>query len=272
MFAPALHRTSEGSMYESRRTKRAGTNNALAVISQLDADIVVVPEFGVVDELPANTRGELKKMGYELFEFPYNDEYRPAIGMAIITRLPVVSHTTYRLGERRSVGGVVVQANGQQLCVIAIHLDDKKEETRIAEVADLAEIVNKQPEPVLVMGDFNAMPGADWFARLVRSKPFALVVQTLPKSHLQYVFQRLAEMGKGTAIQVLLAQTKLHNLDMRNRRTITAKSRGLEWLPSIRLAKIDWIFASKNLHASSYTVLHDVGSDHRPVVATVSAP
>lgn len=270
MFAPAHHRTIPDAQFLARRTRRASTSDALAVIRQLDADIITIPEFGVVGELPLEARDSLAELGYALFEFPYDDEYEPPIEMAILTRLPVVSHKTYRLGEHRSVGSVVVQAGQAQLRVVAVHLDDKKESTRLLEAKDLADIVSSEKRPVLLMGDFNAMHRDDWFARIVRSRLLRAFAQLLPKGHLQYVLVRLAEMGKGEVIDYLQGLDTIQNLDTGLQRTITPKQYGLEWLPAVHLAKIDWIFSSKGIAAKSYTAHSDVGSDHRPIIAEIT--
>ncbi len=269
MFAPALHRTPGDSPFKSRRTRRAGTSDAIAVVRKLDADIITVPEFGIVDELPLSTRSELANMGYRLFEFPYDDEYRPPIEMAILTRLPVVSHKTYRLGEHRSVGSVVVQAGQAQLRVVAVHLDDKKESTRLSETEDLVGIANSEKRPVLMMGDFNAMHYDDWFARLVQSALFGVLVRAMPKGYLRYVLERLVEMGKGEVVAYIKRHSTLRDLDPGLSRTITAKQHGLEWIPALRLAKIDWVFASAEIAMKEYKIVSDVGSDHRPVQVTV---
>lgn len=270
MFAPAQYRTDEDAQYKSRRTRRASTEDALAVVSRLDADIITIPEFGVSGELPASARNRLTEMGYQLFEFPYNDEYKPPIGMVIITRLPVVSHVAYRLGERRSVGSVVVQAGKTQLRVIAVHLDDKKESTRMKEAEDLVRIANDSSMPILMMGDFNAMRSDDWFAKLVRSMMFKMLWRYMPQSHIRYVLERLSEMGKGEVIRYIQEGSRLHDLDPWLLRTITAKQHGLEWVPAIRLAKIDWLFASSEVSVDEYMVADDVGSDHRPVIASIN--
>lgn len=76
-------------------------------------------------------------------------------------------------------------------------------------------------------------------------------------------------MAMGTTIAYLLKETTLHDLDTKNRRTISGKQRGLEWIPAVRLAKIDWIFGSKQFRTLSYRIMRDVGSDHRPVLAKI---
>lgn len=268
----------EGMFVEGTRTRRATPHDAVHTIKRLEADVIVVPEFGFYAQLDGTYRNALAAYGYRVIEVPYEDNTRVddnkdvELGLAVLTRLPVVSTETHRLGGTRNCCEVIVRdEQGERLRVIAVHLDDKSEESRLRQADTLADIVNSKPQlPTLVMGDFNAMHTSSKFARMAKTRVFARLSRAIPNHAARYYVSRVHEMALGTTIGYILQMTKLRDLDPSLKRTITPKTYGAEWLPALRVAKIDWIFGTRQFKTRSYRVQRDVGSDHRPVVADLS--
>jgi endonuclease/exonuclease/phosphatase family metal-dependent hydrolase len=159
---------------------------------------------------------------------------------------------------------------GLPIRILGIHLDDRSEMGRLNEIASVVDVINSNPGiHTLLLGDFNAMRRESFFARFARSSSVRLVIQRVRHELVRSMAERVAEMALGTTIEYIETHTHLHDMDPAKKRTISSKQAGLEWAPSWRLAKIDWIFGSKHFSTRSYQVLPDVGSDHRPVVATL---
>ena len=260
----------EGMFVEGSKTRRALPHDALAVLRKLKADFVVVPEFGNIATAHEEILLAIRSLGYEISLAAYDDERSPGVGMAILSRLPVTSALRHALPE---TGRPYIELHardeaGEQIRVIGVHLDDRAEDTRLKQIVAVISSVNGDiSAPTLVMGDFNAMHEKSLFARVARSSIAGRLASLVRHEQLRSVAGRVHEMGYGTTINTMLNDTKLRDLDTKHRRTISAKQAGLEWAPALRLAKIDWIFGSKQFKVIGYRVLRDVGSDHRPVVA-----
>ncbi len=265
MFAPHGMKA-RGELY-AKQTRRAKVHRAIRTLQKLDADIVVIPEFGTAGMLKPAHRIAIQSLGYTITECEYDDRYHPPITIAVLSRLNVKHTATHRLGNIRNNTEVVLDDNGTNIHVFAIHLDDLNELNRLEQVKDLVKLVNTVKGPVLTMGDFNAMAHESRFARVVRFKWTGRMSRALRHKQLQAVVIRVHEMARGTTIAYILKNTQLRDMDTKHRRTISGRQAGLEWMPSLKLAKIDWIFGSHHFNTRSYSVMHDVGSDHRPVVA-----
>lgn len=268
MFTPPFA-VPEGVTYLAMHTRRASVDDAVATIQMLDADIVVIPEFGSFGQLEDEARAALHALGYNLVEVPYEDRYQPQIMLCVLSRLTIVTVSRLRLGDLRNAAAVTVSFDdGRHLRLFGVHLDDDNEAFRMQQVPDLVqEIVSDHQTPTLVMGDFNAMDAHSFPARIARSVPVRWFAAMVPSAKLRHIVRRVVEMASGTTIRSVEHRTHLYDLDDKHRLTISAKQAGLEWVPAIRLAKIDWIFGTKHFRVERYSVYRDVGSDHRPVVA-----
>lgn len=262
----------EGMFVAGTKTRRAGPHDAVTVLRQLEADIVVIPEFGRLSDLTPETEAAIRRLGYELITLAYDEPRSPGLGFAIASRLPVQRTYVHSLSgsARQALEIVCVDSQGKELHVIGVHLDDRSEAGRMNEMRSLAEVIDRLlRERVIVMGDFNAMHRDAWFAKLARSRAGRIATVSVLHTLTRSMAERVREMAIGSTIEYLLQKTHLHDTDTGRQRTISAKQAGLEWAPAVRLAKIDWIFASSQFHTKHYRVLRDVGSDHRPVVATL---
>lgn len=269
----------EGMFVEGAMTRRASPHDAIATLKLLDADIVAVPEFGIHEKLAEPIRVAIGSLGYQLVEAPYDDPTMPdhvpkQYEMALLSRLPLRSHTLHHFDNsgRVFIEALVEMPKGKSnVKVFAVHLDDKSETLRLEQIEQLLELIAKpHVGETILMGDFNAMSGRSLIAKTLRTKPADFVGKNLPTKQLRSMSERFNQMAIGTTIARMRVSSGLHDLDTGHHYTISAKQMGIEWAPALRLAKIDWMFGSDNIHTSSYKVLPDVGSDHRPVVAVLT--
>lgn len=263
----------EGMFVEGTKTRRATPHTAISTLKKLDADIIVIPEFGQLERFEQRIDNAIGSLGYEIVLVPYDDAALTdvdATGMAVLSRLPVTHIRLHKFGTVRNAVELHVRIEHHDLRVYGIHLDDKHEETRLLQVKDLVESIAKKPQmTTLVMGDFNAMHRSSNFARLSRSRIAKKVSRHVRHEQLFTIALRLQEMAIGTTVEYIEQRTALHNLDPKHSLTISGRQAGLEWVPHIRLAKIDWIFGTRDVHTVRYNVYRDVGSDHRPVIADI---
>jgi hypothetical protein len=99
----------EGMFVEGSMTRRASPDDALAVLREVGADIVVVPEFGVFERMSEKTSSAIAALGYTMEQFVYGDERGHGTGLAILSRLPIesrqriaVDKLLHRIAERRN--------------------------------------------------------------------------------------------------------------------------------------------------------------------------
>ena len=136
------------------------------VLRLLDADVITLQE---IDRAVARTDGvdqairlgELLGMTAHFGDFmPYQGgEY----GMAVLTRLPVISVTNVRLpegAEPRTALAVRIAAGreGRPVSVVGIHLYRTPEE-RLAQANFLTSYFREAEHPVILAGDFNSRRG-----------------------------------------------------------------------------------------------------------------
>jgi len=263
----------EGMFVEGTKTRRATPHTALETLKKMNADIVVVPEFGRLSDMKEEVETTMRALGYDVVTLAYDEPRTPGLGFAVLSRLPIRQTMVHPLkGSRRQLVEVVCHdETGCDIHVFGVHLDDRSERGRLNEIAAIADIINANPATcVLLLGDFNAMHQDSWFARMARSRLAHGVSKRVSPALLRSVAERVQEMAIGTTVAYLLDHTRLHDLDPGRKRTVSGKQAGLEWMPSWRLAKIDWMFASHHISATRYHVMSDVGSDHRPIVADIS--
>lgn len=260
----------EGMFVDGTKTRRGTPHDAIATLRALDADVVVVPEFGRITDLQEAHVAAIEALGYEITLIAYDEPRAPGLGFAILSRFPILETRVHELpGSRRQLIEIQYKdTEGARIRVLGVHLDDRSEEGRLTEIATICTIVSAEAEmPTLLLGDFNAMHHNSWFARIARSQPAHGISRRVRHKLMRSMADRVHEMALGTTVEYVLSHTTLHDLDPGRKRTISGKQAGLEWLPAWRLAKIDWIFGTKHFKTIHYRVLRDSGSDHRPVRA-----
>ena len=137
---------------------------AARVIESVAPDVVTLQEVdercgrsGGVDQ--AAWLGE--RLGLEARFGPFMDYDGGRYGMAVLSRLPVVSSENIVLppgAEPRSALAVRVRtAGGGEVLVVGVHLYASEEE-RLAQARSLLDAVRGEAVPVVLAGDFNSRP------------------------------------------------------------------------------------------------------------------
>lgn len=269
----------EGRLSNLSRDGRGTPEKIVAAIRKLDADILVHPEvFGTEPPVDPEIEKALTDLGYESATVAYDDATSrgekavvPDPRLRIMSRLPIVDKEVIRPGDVRNMLSVTVRPpEGGELRIIGIHLEDRSEDLRLTQAGPLIEYINSSTVPTVMMGDFNAMPPGTIRSRLIHSQAFKTAAGLVPHTHMRYVLQRLSDMATGTTIAAILRETRLRNTDPHFRPTTTPKMRRMEWMPSVRFAKIDWIFVSPDIEYRDFGISRDLGSDHRALSLTIS--
>jgi len=139
---------------------------AAAIIEAASADVVTLQEVdercgrsGGVDQ--AAWLGE--RLGMEPLFGPFMDYDGGRYGMAVLSRLPVVSWRNIVLPAgaepRSALAARVRAADGRELVVVGIHLY-ATEEQRLAQARTVLGAFAEERAPVILSGDFNSEPGS----------------------------------------------------------------------------------------------------------------
>ena len=261
----------EGRLSDTGDIGRGTPTHILNSIAKLDADVLLLAEAhsgDSLDDVPAGK--QLRDLGYKIHSVNYDDDtatrtdsYNKQLSLVFASKLPIDKFQVIRLGDLRSA----LVANVAGIRFVGIHLDDRREETRVKQMHDLVQIIKKSDMPTIVMGDFNAMHGGDlWPARFLRLRP----MRFLARFAFVHIAKRAVEMARGEAIKYLEDNTSLTDVDPRHRPTTTPKVRGFAWLPSVRLIQIDHIFVSPEIAINDFQISPDHGADHRAISANVT--
>lgn len=243
--------------------------------------MVFLPEaFDAARPIEPEIRERLEKIGYKLLEIAYGDRDDrlhspyPATKdphMMLLSRLKVE-----RFEELSRVGGarnmltadVVDPDTNRLVCIFGIHLDDRTEEKRLRQVDVLVPLIREAtPIPVIAMGDFNAMRGDSLPAFIFGNRVSRAMSEYIPSKRIKDVAQRVSEMAIGDTIRMFEEGTGLVNADPRGRLTTTPKMRGMEFMPSIPMVKIDNLYVGREFTVRNERVEGDGGSDHRLISA-----
>ena len=254
---------------------RGSYDQILNNISRIDADIIFLPEAYTEESIDKlQCLNNIKRMGYAVYSAPYDDDlanrkdaYTKHLSMLLLSKTPLSDFKYIKLGNFRNCISAIYKNDKDNIRIFGIHLDDRLESTRLNQITDLSSIINQSKEPTIVIGDFNAMHGDDfWPSKFLKTK-FSKIISNiiLPK-----LYKRVIEMANGSVIKYLENNTHLTDTDIKHRPTTTPKIRNYEFLPSIKLIQIDHIFTSNNINASEYTIHKDGGSDHRAISAQIS--
>lgn len=144
-----------------------------AVLARLDADVIALQEVDRgVRRSAGQDQPELLGAGLGMTAvfapfFPYQDgEY----GMALLTRLPVLRVDTIPLPAgnepRVALRADLRLASGRRLVVVNVHFDWVDDDRfRYAQVQALASALDTISAPILLLGDFNDVPGSRTLTR-----------------------------------------------------------------------------------------------------------
>jgi endonuclease/exonuclease/phosphatase family metal-dependent hydrolase len=137
------------------------------VITREHPDLVGLQEVdrGVARTQRKDEIVELAKLTRMEYAFAYNLAYQGGqYGVAVLSRFPImaIDHRRYgntREKERRGMIRVEVNAHGRTINFVNTHLDYQYEDGRVFEAKQLLEALNGIKGPLIVVGDFNDLPG-----------------------------------------------------------------------------------------------------------------
>jgi len=267
----------EGRLTTYLRGNRGQPHHILQEIGNINPDVAIFSEAYVntPDDMVNET---LHEWGYEWHDTPYHDIDRDAaeVGMfgephmRVVSKLPIINAQVHRFGNVRNMITFEVQdpETEQTVLLLGTHLDDRTEASRLQQIDEIIEYLDAKTQPIIMLGDFNAM----WpkgRALVFRSKLAHALARRIPKSLFRSAAVRLAEMAQGSTMMRLHSEAKLVDVDHFCRSTSTPKLRDVSYLPAIPLIHIDHILISPTLKAHDYRVEKDGGSDHRAISATI---
>lgn len=134
------------------------------VIAALDADVIALQEVPLGKAMCALLERDL---GYRLVAAPTMHHRDEPFGNALLARLPLTRSTLVDLciaqcEPRVAIDATVRRPSGHSVRIIATHLGLRRRE-RHAQCHTLAQHLDRNPVPVIVLGDFN-----EWRTRSTR--------------------------------------------------------------------------------------------------------
>jgi len=147
--------------------KKLDLKRIAAVIKAEDPDLVGLQEVdrGVQRTQRIDEIVELAKLTRMDYAFAFNLEYQGGqYGVAILSRLPIkaTEHRIFknlREAERRGFILAEVSFHGRRLNFVTTHLDYQHDDGRLFETQQLLEALKDVKNPLIVVGDFNDIPG-----------------------------------------------------------------------------------------------------------------
>ncbi|WP_157986316.1 endonuclease/exonuclease/phosphatase family protein [Chitinophaga alhagiae] len=152
----------------------SGTPADLAVLAKIindeKPDLVALQEVDVHTQRTGKDMHQAKDLaaltGMEWFFAKAIDQGGGEYGDAVLSKLPIKSSKRYALpvapnvsGEFRSVAMIKVNKEGKDFYFASTHLDHlQQEDSRILQAQELKKIVTALDLPVVMGGDFNALP------------------------------------------------------------------------------------------------------------------
>ena len=128
-------------------------------------------------------------------------------GQAVLTRHRIIATNIHRLpgdGEPRIAFAVEIEAGGEPIHFVTVHLDHRSDSGRIEQARTLVKTFSDVKGPVILAGDFNDVPGSDalsvfqapwrWIAK---EDPVLTHPAGRPRVEIDHVFVRgLQPVGK----------------------------------------------------------------------------
>jgi endonuclease/exonuclease/phosphatase family metal-dependent hydrolase len=136
------------------------------VINREHPDLVGLQEVdrGVERTQRVDEIAELSRLTKMEYAFAYNLHYQGGqYGVGVLSRFPILSidHRRYanrREAERRGFIRVRVSVGGREIDFVTTHLDYQYEDGRQFEIEQLLKALEGINEPLIIVGDFNAVP------------------------------------------------------------------------------------------------------------------
>ena len=155
---------------------------AAATLTALDPDIVCCQEIWAERDGTDQAAKLAERLGMHVAHHPRFGRRGESFGNAILSRSPIVSSEVHSLavdnqsGHRSAVVARIARADGE-MTVICTHLEHRfhLSEIRQGQVATLCELAapHHDPEgfPVIMAGDFNAVPTSEEIRLLTGERP-----------------------------------------------------------------------------------------------------
>ena len=144
------------------------------VIKQQQPDIVALQEIDVNTERSGKALDEAKELarltGMQSYFSKGIDYQGGEYGIAVLSRFPMEGMKRIPLptdeatkGEPRTLGTVVIKLpKGHKILFACTHLDAQRAATnRLLQIRKITEVLQSEQLPVVIAGDFNALPGSD---------------------------------------------------------------------------------------------------------------
>ena len=203
-----------------------------------DADVI-----GLQEVLPHSTKipviDFLTELGYEHVYFPVMEidietGGKEELGNAIFSKYPIVKSVSHKLSEKhmRIAGQADIDIAGTMAHVFCAHLKHTHQKPLETQDLQMKNLIKALPgDHVVVMGDFNATP---------ESRP------------------------------VKMLEAVLINTDKTSTPTWSVYPEGCTVCkPQAIDTRLDYIFVSKDMKASSFKVESSKGSDHLPISVSI---
>lgn len=256
-------------------------NDYIALIDRIGPDVAVLPEaYDATRPEPVDKAVQrLAQLGYEVLSGPYDetDGRKDQHGIMLLIRKALVDpkrpSRLVRVGTHNIAEGWVLDpASRKRLHVFGVHLNDRSEARRQAELDDLLGMLTD--DLTIVAGDLNSLYKSDargkefrraWLIHLLTSLKVMPVHdptgKPMPNSlgRTGSVYRRLHEMASGKTLERLLA-AGFTDADPDHHPTLPASG---------PFAQLDHIMLSSELRVSQFEVLLQNSSDHRGIVATI---
>lgn len=145
------------------------------LITEAKADLVGLQEVdrGIPRSGKRDLAAELAKLTGMHAIFERNIVYQGGdYGNAILSRFPIrrSRNTHYRMlraGEQRGLLQAVVDVGGRELLFLNTHIDFRPDDSeRLLNVDEMRGVIEREKLPVILLGDFNSVPGSATHTKL----------------------------------------------------------------------------------------------------------
>lgn len=142
-----------------------------------------------------------------------------AYGIAVLSRFPILDSAGYELPADPSIGGEmrklavikVALPDGREVVFAGTHMDHKSEENRLYQGDRLRKILQRETLPVILAGDFNALPTSmtidfmdRYFTRTCRHNCSPTFTASNPKSPIDFIMYRSTDEMEVVSHKIIL--------------------------------------------------------------------
>jgi endonuclease/exonuclease/phosphatase family metal-dependent hydrolase len=249
----------------------------IEIIRRMKPDVAVFTEACKVgtEAVVTSSIKQLESVGYFVFHGPYNeqDSRKDTHGLLLAVHTSLVSAKKPRLtriGERNILETWLKLKSGKDIHLLGVHLNDRNETKRQAELDDLLQLIDIDA-PTILTGDMNTIHKQEAKGKTFRrTKRIHLLVrlklhpktdptgQPMPnnRGRIGSVMYRLHEMASGKTIK-RLEENGFTDTDPSHQPTFPVNS------PS---AQLDHTLVSHHFTVKSFKKLPEGSSDHHGIV------